>query len=181
MSEPTHFEIMTADMLATEPPDYVKAPGWDHLVEYGFAYSRGAYARTCNQCGRHFSGDKRAPYCYPCAVKHRDASQAEPKWLVEARCWVRQRGDTCLVRGNMIIHEVLDKLCWAEDWNQVDRIISWMEPETENLDLLVSVLMVTHPLIRILQNRAAFYDACYPRLSVAMTTPGALDRLGAPR
>jgi len=86
----------------------------------------------------------------------------EPRWLVEARYWVRQRGYK--INGVQIIFDQLDDYCWASQWEEFDQVITLFDPERDATPLLTCALTVVSNTRDNLKNRDAFYDACYPRL-----------------
>jgi hypothetical protein len=90
---------------------------------------------------------------------------------------VRALNKVDLQEANVLIHMMLDKLCKAGKWSDIDTLIDMIDPENEDLDIIMSFLVVTGRASKHLHNRSAFCDAVYPRLKPAITTWGVLDRL----
>ena len=67
----------------------------------------------------------------------------EPRWLVEARYCVRQRDTEVISLGVMMIHERLNRLAYAGEWDEVTNVINHIDPETDSTHLLLSVSLAT--------------------------------------
>ena len=97
--------------------------------------------------------------------------------LSMARVQIAEGGNIC--DAIYLIMSVLDDMMRAGQWSAIDIMIEELNPETEDLDILLTVLTSTGHGAgpKKLKNRKKLYDESYDRLSVVITTPGVMKAL----